>query len=79
VSVPPDILGYYAAGSNWPITRTDSGGNTYQRRGLDDGSEHEVLKNFPSPDELREAITSVGGGESEVHELHYYWYATYEA
>ncbi|MDO9091687.1 MAG: class I SAM-dependent methyltransferase [Rubrivivax sp.] len=34
--------------SNLPITRQDDEGNTYQMRTLDDGSAHEVLKNFPS-------------------------------
>ncbi len=36
--------------SSTPISRTDAQGNTYQQRPLDDGSSHEVLKNFPSPD-----------------------------
>jgi len=35
--------------SSMPITRADAEGNTYQRRALDDGSTHEVLKNFPTP------------------------------
>ena len=37
--------------SSTPLTRRDAEGNTYQHRTLDDGSEHEVLKNFPSADE----------------------------
>ena len=37
--------------SSQPITRRDDAGNSYQLRTLDDGSEHEVLKNFPTPDE----------------------------
>jgi demethylmenaquinone methyltransferase/2-methoxy-6-polyprenyl-1,4-benzoquinol methylase len=35
--------------SSTPITRRDGAGNTYQQRTLDDGSVHEVLKNFPTP------------------------------
>ena len=30
-------------------------GNTYQMRSLDDGSVHEVLKNFPAPAEVQAA------------------------
>ena len=37
--------------SSTPITRHDEAGNTYQLRTLDDGSTHEVLKNFPSPEQ----------------------------
>ena len=39
------------------LSRTDAAGNTYQNRTLDDGSVHEVLKNFPTPDE---AIARLG-------------------
>jgi len=68
----------YVHGSNWPVTRTDTDGNTYQRRQLRDGTEHEVLKNFPSPDEVRAAVASAGGRRLTVCELPHYWYATYE-
>ena len=37
--------------SSTPISRTDARGNTYQNRTLDDGSVHEVVKNFPTADE----------------------------
>lgn len=37
--------------SSTPLSRRDDEGNTYQCRVLDDGSEHEVLKNFPAPEE----------------------------
>jgi ubiquinone/menaquinone biosynthesis C-methylase UbiE len=36
--------------SSTPLSRTDAEGNTYQQRTLDDGSVHEVLKNFPAPE-----------------------------
>lgn len=44
-------------GSSTPISRRDAQGNTYQQRPLDDGSRHEVLKNFPTADE---AIAALG-------------------
>ena len=46
----------YVQTSNLPITRRDDQGNTYQRRTLDDGSVHEVLKNFPTRDQTCAAL-----------------------
>ena len=43
-------------GSSTPISRRDADGNSYQRRPLDDGSSHEVLKNYPTPDTARAAL-----------------------
>jgi SAM-dependent methyltransferase len=42
----------YVPGSSTPIARRDGLGNTYQLRALDDGSTHEVLKNFPARDDV---------------------------
>ena len=67
----------YVAGSNWPISRTDSAGNTYQRRRLESGPEHEVLKNFPMPSEVHSAVVAAGGTAPIIVEMTYYWYATY--
>ena len=67
----------FVAGSNWPVTRTDAQGNTYQRRTLESGAEFEVLKNFASVLEIRAAIAAAGGVNVAVRELTYYWYATY--
>jgi demethylmenaquinone methyltransferase/2-methoxy-6-polyprenyl-1,4-benzoquinol methylase len=68
----------YVEGSNWPITRRDAAGNTYQRRTLDNGDEHEVLKNFPSARELETAIADAGGVNVSVVELTHYWCAAYD-
>jgi ubiquinone/menaquinone biosynthesis C-methylase UbiE len=52
----------YVAGSSTPITETDSGGNTYQVRQLQDGSTHRILKNFPSEVELQSSLIGIGKG-----------------
>ena len=67
----------YVDGSSRPISRTDVDGNSYQNRRLESGAEYEVLKNFPTPLEVRAAIIASGGSEPAVEELPYYWYATY--
>ena len=67
----------YVEGSNYPITRTDEEGNTYQRRTLESGSVHEVLKNFPSRAELEEKLVLAGGDDVRVVELEHYWYSSY--
>jgi ubiquinone/menaquinone biosynthesis C-methylase UbiE len=67
----------FVAGSNTPINRTDNEGNTYQLRKLEDGTEYEVLKNFPLEEEIR---TSIGTSATEIRwtELPYYWFLTYK-
>ncbi len=66
----------YVEGSSTPIARRDGDGNTYQKRKLDDGTEHEVLKNFPTEAELR---TCVGGLTEDivVTQFKYYWCLSY--
>jgi ubiquinone/menaquinone biosynthesis C-methylase UbiE len=67
----------YVDGSSTPITRRDDAGNTYQKRTLDDGSTHEVLKNFPT----REQAFGVLGGRARnpqwIEHVHY-WILSYE-
>jgi ubiquinone/menaquinone biosynthesis C-methylase UbiE len=67
----------YVEGSSMPITHTDDEGNTYQTRQLERGTLHEVLKNFPSPDEVRATVHAAGGDRLRICSLDYYWYATY--
>ncbi len=62
----------YVEGSNHPITRTDQHGNTFQRRALTCGEEFEVLKNFPTVDELHDLAVGVGA-VGDVVTLEYYW------
>lgn len=66
----------YVPGSSTPISRTDENGDSFQLRTLGDGSTHEVLKNFPSPEELKAAV--VGSASSiEITVLDYYWILAY--
>ena len=67
----------YVEGSSTPTVRVDAAGNTYQRRAIASGAEYEVLKNFPTPDELREWIVAAAADSIDVVELPYYWYTTY--
>ena len=63
-------------GSSTPISRTDAEGNTYQQRRLDDGSVHEVLKNFPT----REAALAALGARARDPrwtEVRHYWLLSY--
>ena len=59
------------------ITRTDAAGNTHQNRSLDDGSVHEVLKNFPMPEE---AIARLGprAHGARWHAWEHYWALSYQ-
>ncbi len=65
------------AGSSTPISHRDDEGNTYQRRNLDDGSEHVVLKNFPSAAAL-DADVAQYGSATHFLALEYYWLFSYE-
>ena len=63
--------------SSTPLARTDAEGNTYQNRVLDDGSVHEVLKNFPSTEQ---AFAVLGPRACHPQWIAYthYWVLTYE-
>ena len=62
----------YVEGSSTPLSRADEEGNTYQTRRLDDGSAHEVLKNFPAESELIRRASLAGSG-AHVELLEHYW------
>ncbi|MBA3317873.1 MAG: methyltransferase domain-containing protein [Gemmatimonadales bacterium] len=66
----------YLAGSSTPIARQDAAGNSYQLRRLADGTEHEVLKNFPTPADLEAVLTPVAQVLS-ITEFVYYWGVCY--
>jgi len=62
----------WAHGSSTPLSRTDAEGNTYQMRKLASGEPFEVLKNYPTPAELTEAVRPVAR-EAHLESLTYYW------
>jgi protein-L-isoaspartate O-methyltransferase len=64
----------YVPGSSTPISRTGAGGDTYQRRQLSDGRQFEVVKNFPSREQVAADLRSAATGFSWT-ELEYYWLA----
>ena len=77
----------YVAGNSTPLSRKDSDGNplshrdhegnTFQERVLDDGSTHQVLKNFPTQEELHQTLASIGT-DVDIRFLTYYWLVTYK-
>ena len=62
----------FAEGSSTAVSRRDAEGNTYQLRHLASGEQHEVLKNFPTAEELRNAVLPVAR-EAHLESLTYYW------
>ena len=62
----------YAEGSSTPISRRDAEGNSYQMRTLANGEQYEVLKNFPTGEELASAVRGVAS-EAHLESLAYYW------
>jgi ubiquinone/menaquinone biosynthesis C-methylase UbiE len=65
----------YVPGSNHPITRTGPDGDTYQQRRLSDGRSYEVLKNFPSREQVAADLADVAS-EMTWTELEYFWLAS---
>lgn len=63
--------------SSTPLSRRDADGNTYQMRTLDDGSVHEVLKNFPTADEAFAMLGPRARAPQWIAHTHY-WILSYE-
>jgi SAM-dependent methyltransferase len=66
----------FVPGSSTPISRTDCEGNTYQLRRLENGTEHEILKNFPTEREVRNVLDDAAV-EFCWTALAHYWLLTY--
>jgi SAM-dependent methyltransferase len=67
----------YVPGSNHAIARTGPDGDTYQLRRLHDGRQYEVLKNFPTQQQLADDLAPWATGLRRT-ELAYYWLACCE-
>jgi SAM-dependent methyltransferase len=66
----------YVQTSSTPISREDDAGNTYQQRTLDDGSVHEVLKNFPAPEQAA-AMLGPRAHDLRWQDHTHYWQLSY--
>ncbi|MFZ5807532.1 MAG: hypothetical protein ACOY3I_10050 [Verrucomicrobiota bacterium] len=66
----------FIEGSSTPISRTDADGNTYQNRTLQNGEQHEILKNFPTEQELVQTFREQGK-DIHYHDFIYFWSADY--
>lgn len=66
----------FVPGSSTPISRRDAAGNTYQNRTLDDGSVHEVVKNFPAADEAFARLGPRARDPQWIAHTHY-WVLSY--
>ena len=66
----------YVEGSSTPIARTDEHGDSWQARKLSDGSQHDVLKNFPTPAELEAAVAPYSS-DVRVKLYDYFWWLEY--
>jgi SAM-dependent methyltransferase len=68
----------FVGGSSTPIARRDEKGNTFQRRRLKDGTEYEVLKNFPTEEDIMAQLKN-HAEDIRIDRLTYYWLAEYES
>jgi demethylmenaquinone methyltransferase/2-methoxy-6-polyprenyl-1,4-benzoquinol methylase len=62
----------YVRGFSIPGCRQSESGDRYEWRSLADGSVHEILKNYPSDEELGEALDGFCD-DVEIMRLHYFW------
>ncbi|MFK7846776.1 MAG: methyltransferase domain-containing protein [Rhodothermales bacterium] len=67
----------YVEGSSTPVSDQDALGNTYQLRRLKDGTEHRVMKNFPSREHLIECVSPFAR-DIMVKDFEYFWCLSYK-
>lgn len=66
----------FVHGSSSDIVHTDEFGNTYQNRKLVDGTQHQIIKNFLSEEELRDTL-QLKGDQLVYHKWDYFWALEY--
>lgn len=67
----------YVEGSSSPVVETDQFGNTYQNRKLENGTNHKVLKNFPTLMVIQRLLADVAV-DLQFKNLNYYWILKYK-
>ena len=67
---------HYVEGVSTPMSRRDEAGNTYQMRRLDDGGVFEIVKNYPSEDELVTMIEPFAAAVTYKN-LKHFWFVRY--
>ena len=67
---------FFAEVKSSPIVETDSYGNTFQARKLENGAVHRVLKNFPDETALRGLVEGLGH-DVAYRRFGYYWILEY--
>ena len=67
----------YVEGNSTPLSRRDADGNSYQRRHLDDGTTHEVLKNFPTREQAIAVLGPRARAAQWIAHTHY-WVLSYD-
>jgi len=68
----------YVEGVSTPVIRRDGAGNTFQIRRLDDGGTFEIVKNYPTGEQLA-ATLKPWGTAIEHQTLDHFWFVTYRA
>jgi len=62
----------YSESDSMPAFRRDRSGNRYELRSLENGRVFQVMKNYPTPEQLRASMSDLCK-EVEVTFLHYFW------
>jgi len=62
----------YSESCSMPAFRRDRAGNRYELRSLENGRIFQIIKNYPTPEQLQASLSDLCE-EVEVTSLHYFW------